>query len=131
MIPSPQNRYLNNSVQTATPGQLLLMLFDGCMRFCKLSIQAIDDKDYSAAHTNLYKAQAIINELIVSLDKNIPISAELERIYEYMHHLLIQANLKKSREPIQEVLGYLVEFKETWSEASKKAYAQAAGVANG
>lgn len=131
MMTTPQNRYLNNSVQTATPTQLLLMLFDGCIRFCKLSMQAIEHKDYEAAHTNLCKAQAIINELVASLDKNIPLSSDLERIYDYMNNLLIQANMKKEKEPVEEVLGYLIEFKETWAEAAKKANARAAGVVNG
>lgn len=126
-----RNKYLETSVQTATPAQLLIMLYDGAIRFCRAGIEGIKENNFEKANLNLCKAQNIISELATNLDKNIPLSTDLSKLYEYFNHRLIEANTKKSVEPAEEVLGYLMEFKETWAEASKKAYAQAAGVANG
>jgi len=119
MIQTPINRYQDNAVQTASPAQLLIMLYDGAIRFCKGSIEAIEQKKYEKANQNLCKAQAIVNELVATLDRSYPISEQLVQLYDYVLHLLIQANVKKQTEPIQEVLGYLVELKETWVQAIK------------
>lgn len=116
-----RNKYMENSVQTATPGQLLIMLYDGAIRFCRAGIEGIKNKDYEAANYNLCRTQSIINELLVTLDRSVPISENLESLYVYMLQQLIQANVKKSIEPAQEVLGYLSELKETWVIAARPA----------
>ncbi|WP_010278695.1 flagellar export chaperone FliS [Paenibacillus senegalensis] len=126
-----RNKYLETSVQTATPAQLLIMLCDGAIRFCRAGIEGIHENNYEKANLNLCKVQNIISELSASLDRNIEVSQELSQLYEYFNYRLIEANTKKAAEPAEEVLGYLVEFKETWVEAAKKANAQAAGVVNG
>ncbi|GIP35614.1 flagellar export chaperone FliS [Paenibacillus sp. J2TS4] len=119
MISTPQNKYLNHTVQTATPAQLLIMLYDGCIRFCKLAIHGLEQNDLQLVNTNLVKAQAIINELIVTLDMNIPLSQDLRQIYDYWNHQLIAANMGKQKEPVEEVLGFLTEMKETWVQAAR------------
>lgn len=119
MISTPQNKYLNHTVQTATPAQLLIMLYDGCIRFCKLAIHGLEQNDLQIVNTNLVKAQAIINELIVTLDMNIALSHDLRQIYDYWNRRLIEANMKKQKEPVEEVLGFLNEMKEAWVQAAK------------
>ncbi|CAM3530389.1 flagellar export chaperone FliS [Marinicrinis lubricantis] len=114
-----RNRYLENSIQTASPAQLLIMLFDGAIRSCKLAIDAIEHRDIPAANRELQKAQAIINEFIITMDKNSELSANLIPLYEYMNRRLFESNTKKNIEPIHEVLGYLTELRETWYQASK------------
>jgi flagellar protein FliS len=130
MLSTPYQKYQQTSVQTASPGQLILMLYDGAIRFVKQGIDAIDKSDIEKANHNLVKAQTIIHELIASLNFQYPISSELVRIYEYMLHRLIEANVKKNKEPASEVLSYLIELKEAWLQASRPV-SQTEQIANG
>lgn len=113
-----RNRYVEMTVQTANSGQLLIMLFDGAIRFCKQAIEAIEDKRFNDANVSLQKTQDIITEFIITLDRTSPIAETLLPLYDYYNRLLIQANIKKSAEPVREVLGYLTEMKETWVQAA-------------
>ncbi|MDQ8734015.1 flagellar export chaperone FliS [Paenibacillus sp. LHD-38] len=125
-----RNKYIQNTIQTATPGQLLIMLYDGAIRFCRQGIEAIKEQRYSDANTNLLKVQDIISEFVITIDRSNPVSENLIKLYEYFNTRLIEANMKKSIEPAEEVLGYLVDLKETWIQASKQ-YNQLAGQVNG
>jgi flagellar protein FliS len=119
MIISPYEKYKQNSVQTSTPGQLVIMLYDGAIRFVKVGIEGISSKDYMKANVNLGKAQTIISELMSTLDHSYPVSKNLFSMYEYMNHLLIQSNIKKETKHAVEALDYLKELRETWVAASK------------
>lgn len=125
---SMRNKYLENSIQTATPAQLLIMLYDGAIRFCKIGSEAIKKKDYSTANENLCKAQAIVNEFIVTLDRNTNVAETLLPLYQYMNAQLVEANLRKNVELVDEVLGYLTDLKETWMQAARAANAAQAQV---
>lgn len=116
-----RNKYLENTVQTATPAQLLIMLCDGAIRFCRAGIEALKASNYPVANTNLVKVQDIISEFSITIDRSAPIAADLLKLYEYFTHRLIEANMKKSVEPAEEVLGYLMQLKETWLQAAKQA----------
>lgn len=119
MINSPYQIYKQSSVQTAAPEQLIIMLYDGAVRFIKAGIENIQQKNYEKANVNLQKCQSVINELIAALNFDIPLSQNLYQIYEYMLHLTIQANLKKDAGLASEALGYLEELRNTWKEAIK------------
>jgi flagellar secretion chaperone FliS len=133
MLLQQRNKYLETSIQTMTPTQLLMMLYDGAIRFCRQGIEAINNNDAANAHMNLTKAQDIIDEFVITLDHDAPIAETLLPLYDYYKHLLTEANIKKSIEPIEEVLGYLSEMKETWMQAAKLANQAIAnaGAANG
>lgn len=131
MIQAQPNKYLENSIQTASPAQLLVMLCDGAIRFGKKSIVDIQNQDYASANTNIGKVQNIVSEFIITLDQSSPLAENLMRLYEYFSYLLIQANMKKDVAPIQEVLGYLSELKETWVQAAKLSNSQRPGTPNG
>ncbi|RTE07942.1 flagellar export chaperone FliS [Paenibacillus whitsoniae] len=120
MIQAQRNKYLENTVQTASPAQLLIMLCDGAIRFCRAGIEALKNHNHQDANTNLVKVQDIISEFTITLDRNAPIAEDLLRLYEYFNHRLIEANIKKTAEPAEEVLGYLIELKETWLQAAKQ-----------
>ncbi|CAM4275210.1 flagellar export chaperone FliS [Paenibacillus tarimensis] len=117
---SPYSIYQQSSVQTASGSQLLIMLYEGAIRFTKSGIEGINNRNYEAANTNLKKAQAIVNELIASLDTKYEIANDLLRIYEYMLHLLIQANVKKEASKAAEVLEHLSELRDAWKQAAKQ-----------
>jgi len=114
MLTSPIQKYQQSSVQTASPGQLILMLYDGAIRFVKLGIAGIEERDISKANNSLIRAQRIINELMASLNTSVPLSATLMGIYDYMNRRLIEANIKKDKAPAEEVLGHLVELRDAW-----------------
>jgi flagellar protein FliS len=120
MIQTQRNKYLESTVQTATPAQLLIMLCDGAIRFCRLGIEALKSNNFQEANNNLVKAQDIISEFVITLDRTSPIAEQLLPLYEYFGFRLIEANTQKSLVPAEEVLGYLIELKETWIEAAKQ-----------
>ena len=130
MISSPYEKYRQNAVQTS-PGQLLIMLYDGAIRFVLAAIDGVTQKDHIKSNTNFGKAQAIISELRATLDHSYEIANSLEKLYEYMNFLLIQANIKKVIEPAEEVLGYLKDLRESWVEANKIAPVNANEVRHG
>ncbi|WP_199616741.1 flagellar export chaperone FliS [Paenibacillus alkalitolerans] len=121
MLQAQRNKYLETTIQTASPAQLLIMLYDGAIRFSKMSIEALNQRQMEEANRNLLKVQDIIREFMVTLDQTSPVSEGLMRLYEYFLQRLMEANMKKEVEPIQEVLGYLVDLKETWIQAAKHA----------
>lgn len=123
MIQSPYQKYRQAQAETASKPKLLIMLYDGAIRFTKIGIEGINSRNFEVANNNLIKSQAIIHELVSSLNFDYPISNDLVRLYEYMLRLLIEANLKKQVGPAEEVLGYLIELRETWVEASKSTFA--------
>jgi flagellar protein FliS len=115
---SQRDKYRENSLKTATPAQLLIMLYEGAIRFCKISIEAINKQDLETAHRNLIKVQDIISEFIITLDKKAPMADALLRLYDYFIFRLTEANVKKDIAPIEEVLAHLVELKQTWIQAA-------------
>ncbi|WP_169084617.1 flagellar export chaperone FliS [Paenibacillus sp. PL91] len=125
-----RNKYLQNTVQTATPGQLLIMLYDGAIRFCRQGIEAIKEQRYSDANTSLLRVQDIVSEFVITIDRTNPISENLLKLYEYFNMRLVEANIKKNIEPAEEVLEHLIELKETWLQAAKE-FNQVVGQANG
>ncbi|KQL36743.1 MULTISPECIES: flagellar export chaperone FliS [Bacillaceae] len=113
---SVHQAYKNNSVSTASPGELTLMLYNGCLKFLGKAKTAITDKNIQEKNVNLQKAQKIIQELMVTLNMNIEISKSMMQMYEYMNHRLIEANIQNSVEVIEEVEGYVTEFRDTWKQ---------------
>ncbi|MEI4769613.1 flagellar export chaperone FliS [Psychrobacillus sp. FJAT-51614] len=113
---SVHQAYKNNSVSTASPGELTLMLYNGCLKFLGKAKVAIVDKNIQEKNVNLQKVQKIIQELMVTLNMNIEISNSMMQMYEYMNHRLIEANMKNDVDIIEEVEGYVTEFRDTWKQ---------------
>ncbi|KAB0442216.1 MAG: flagellar export chaperone FliS [Lysinibacillus fusiformis] len=111
-----QNAYKQNSVTTASPGELTLMLYNGCLKFLNKAKQAIQEKNVQEKNTNLLKAQAIISELMATLNMDIEISKQMLPLYEYMNHRLVEANIQNDLAIIEEVEGLVTEFRDTWKE---------------
>lgn len=111
--------YVQQTSITATPGELLVMLWNAEIKNIKLAILAINKNDMSEAHNKIIKAQEIIGELIYSLDDRYEISAELERMYSFIRSELVQANMKKDVKILENILPLVTEFRDTWEEANK------------
>ncbi|TVY09387.1 flagellar export chaperone FliS [Paenibacillus cremeus] len=121
-----QNKYLETSIQTATPAQLLIMLYDGAIRFCRSAIEAVNQKKYEEAHNFFVRTQDIVMEFAITLDKKAPMAEQLLSLYDYFIFRLTEANTQKVVEPAQEVLAHLMELKETWIQAARQTSSQGA-----
>lgn len=115
------DQYLEQKILSARPEELTLMLFDGMVKFLKQAVLYNDTKNIEKASNAILRAEAIISELSGTLDKSYEISGSLELMYDYMERRLIDANMEKNTEIINEVLGYSEELRDTWKEAMKLA----------
>lgn len=113
------NAYKQNSVTTASPGELTLMLYNGCLKFLTKAKKAIENKDIQEKNTNIQKAQAIISELMVTLKTDEAVGQQMFSLYEYMNRRLIEANINNDTTIIDEVIGLTTEFRDTWKEVIK------------
>ncbi|MTT31573.1 flagellar export chaperone FliS [Terrilactibacillus sp. BCM23-1] len=116
---NPYQKYQQNSVMTASPGELTLMLYEGCLKFIKQGREAIKNQDRSTQNTVLQKAQTIINELIVTLDRKQPISDEMLPLYDYINRRLIEANIKNDPTILDEAEELVTNFRDAWREVIK------------
>src|SRR5690625_522104 len=110
----------NYSVNTASGPQLTLMLYNGCIRFINQGIKALEKNDYELKNKQLQKAQDIIRELMITLDPEVEISKQMMSLYDYILRLLQEGNIKNNIEQIEEALGLITEFRDTWKEAIKQ-----------
>ena len=114
--------YKAQSIQTASPGKLVLMLFDGALRFMAGARKAFGEEDFTKRNedinNNLIRAQNIVTELQASLDMSVPgdLPGTLYRLYDYVLHQLPQANLKKEESPIDEAEKTINELRDAWAE---------------
>lgn len=113
------NQYQNNQIATASREQILLMLYDGAIRFCKQAKKAIQENDTAAKGKYINKAMAIITEFSNSLDHDIggDIAANLDGLYTYMLKELSKANINGDQKPIDSTCNILCELRATWAEA--------------
>ncbi len=112
------NAYMNNQVMTASRTKLVVMLYDGAIRNLKLAKLAIGDKNIEKTNNSVIKAQRILSELMstLNMEDGGEISRNLMALYQYMHQRTIRANIDKNAEILDEVIGYLEELKEAWSQ---------------
>lgn len=115
------NAYQQNSVNTASKEKLLLMLYEGLVKFIKQGISGIEEKNIEKSNINFVKAQNIIREFMVTL--NVELGGEMAKslmaLYDYMYRRLVDANIKKDIEIAGEVLNFAEELKQTFEEAYK------------
>jgi flagellar secretion chaperone FliS len=115
--------YKKNQIINADQAKLILMLYDGAVKFINRALELIPKKKASnieEIHKNIVKAQDIITELTSSLNMDAgDISHRLFSIYMYINQRLIDANIKKNEEPLLEAKKYLLELREAWEKAGK------------
>lgn len=118
---NPYAKIKENSINTATPEELTLMLYNGGVKFLNQAVIALEKKDYEMTNNSIQRAKNIIREFQLTLNMDYDISHELYEAYGYMHRRLTEANIKKDIEILNEVLEYLRSFRDTWKEAMKRA----------
>ncbi|MFY9147353.1 MAG: flagellar export chaperone FliS [Bacillota bacterium] len=121
-IANPYEAYRRTQIQTASRGELLLMLYDGAIKFANQAKKAIEDGEVAHAHLRLIRVQDIVAELSATLDHDSSpdIADGLAKLYDYMMHLLVQANIKKDTEPLDQVISMLLELRETWRQVVRE-----------
>lgn len=118
-MPTGYSAYQNNKVMTASPAELTLMLYEGAIKFCNIAIMGIEQKDIQKAHTNITKVESIIEEFRSTLDFKYPVAKDFDEVYKYLYDRLVQANIKKDKEILEEVLGHLRTMRDTWKEVMR------------
>ncbi len=109
--------YLEQKVMNARPEELTLMLYDGLVKFIKQAILFNEQKAFDKSSNSNLRAQAVLQELRSSLNMDIELSANLEDLYLFMIQHLVDANIEKSNEKLEEVLTLATDFRDTWKEA--------------
>ena len=127
MTKNPYEQYKNNSIATASPAELTLMLYEGAIKFGNIAIKAIEEKDIQKAHVNIVKVQRIIDEFRNTLDFKYPVAKDFDRVYEYLERRLVEANMTKDAEIVEEVVTHLRSMRDTWKEVMKRAKSPAPG----
>lgn len=112
--------YQQGSVNTATPGELTLMLYNGCLKFIRRAKTAIENREVEEKNKNLIKAQNIITELMVTLRTGSELSDQMRTMYDYINQRLMKANIESSVDILEEVESYVMEFRDTWKEVIQK-----------
>lgn len=115
-------QYQESQVLTASKGKLLLMAYDGAIRFIRQAQLSMAEKDYAGQNTNLQKAQRIILELIATLNMKVggDLAQRLLQLYEYMFNRLVEANVTDSQETLEEVQRLLTDLRSAWEEADRR-----------
>lgn len=114
------NAYKQNSVTTASPGELTLMLYNGCIKFIGQAKNAIAEKNIEQRNYYIQRAQAIISEFMSTLNMDYEISHQMLPLYEYMSRRLTEANIQNDASILEEVENLVIEFRDTWKEVIKK-----------
>jgi flagellar secretion chaperone FliS len=117
----PRDSYRKVATQTATPGQLVLMLYDGALKFLETAKTGFDHKDpllfNQTINNNILRAQAIIHEMNASLNMQAggEVASNFRRLYNYFYRRLGEANRKKQKAPIEETIARLRVLRDSWA----------------
>ena len=121
---NPYAKYKSNSISTATPEELTLMLYDGAIKFCNQAAVALEKKDYMKSNKLIQRVQDIIREFQITLKPEYEISAQLNEMYDYIMRTLVNANIRKDDKKLQEATDLIRNMRDTWKEAMKIARAE-------
>ena len=118
---NPWKSYRQTATLTAPPGQVVMMLFDGAVRFLDSGLDGFGEADPGlsnmAIHNNLERAREIIRQLNLALDteRGGDLACELRRLYDYFDRRLLESNVKKKPQAAQEVRRHLAQLRDAWS----------------
>lgn len=115
--------YGQNKVMTASPAELTLMLYEGAIKFCNKAIEGVKEKNIQKAHDNICKVENIIVEFQATLDHKYEVAKDFDIIYDYIYRKLVEANMHKDVEVLEEVLSELRDLRDNWKIIMQKAHA--------
>jgi len=112
--------YQNNKVQTASKGELTLMLYDAGIKFVNKAIIAVEKNDIQGANESIKKAEDVIVEFRATLDHKYQVAKDFDVVYDHMYRRLIEANIKKDKEILETVLVDFKDMREIWMQVMKQ-----------
>lgn len=118
-LPNGYAQYNNSKILTASPAELTLMLYDGAIKFCNIAVLGIEKSDMQKAHNNIVRVERIIEEFRSTLDRKYSVAEDFDRVYVYILQRLYEANIRKDKEILEEVLTHLRSMRDTWVEVMK------------
>ena len=116
-----QRQYQQSQIETASPTRLIVLLYDGAVRFATQGLEALNEQRYEDQNLYLLKTQRIVTELMTSLDRNAggDVAANLYRIYSYVMEQLVRANMQDDPALLQDAIKTLTDLRETWIEIDR------------
>ncbi len=106
---------------SASPAELTLMLYEGAIKFCNMAIMAIEKNDIEKANNNIQRVQRIIDEFRATLDMRYATAEDFDRVYKYLLSRLLEANIYKDKEILEEVNTHLHAMRDTWKQVMEQA----------
>ena len=116
-IANPYKSYKENSVTTACPEELVVLMYRGLEKYIKQGQIYIKEGNFEKTNEVLLKAQDIVCELMFSLDMDVEMSGQLYALYDFLLNCLIEGNIKKEISILQQALGIVSGLREAWEDA--------------
>jgi flagellar protein FliS len=116
-IPNSYMSYKENSITTAGPEELVVLMYKGLEKFIKQGLLYVEQRNYERANEVLLKAQDIVNELMLSLDMDMDISHQLYMLYDFVLVSIREGNVEKECSKLQGALGIVKGLREAWEGA--------------
>lgn len=114
-------QYQRNQIEMASQKQLILMLYDGAIKFLRLAKEGIEEQNLELAHNALIRSQAIVLELLTGLNPDSgKVSEGLSSLYDYFYQRLVEANKEKDTEIIDEIIPYLQDLRGVWEQLEEE-----------
>lgn len=120
-INNPYSKYTTNAINSATPEELTLMLFNGALKFCNQAMAAYEANDYMKFNKLIQRVEDIIREFQITLNRKYEISEQLDTMYNYIYQILLKSNINKDAELLKEATDLIRTMRDTWKEAMKLA----------
>lgn len=114
---NPYAKLKSDAIYTTTPEELTLMLYDGALKFGNRAIIEMEKNDYIQTNVYIQKMKNIIREFQFTLKDGYEISTQLNAMYEYIHRVLTEANVKKDMDKLNEAMDLIRQLRDTWKEA--------------
>ena len=118
---NPYAAYQTSKIQTASPAELTLMLYEGAIKFCNIALMGLEEGDTEKVHHNIVKAENIVIEFLDTLNYKYEVAKDFEKVYNYIYDVLVEANIKKDKELLEEALKHLRGMRDTWKEVMRLA----------
>lgn len=120
---NPYKQYKEQSIMTMTPGELIIVLYEECIKTLNLAIYYIDEKkDMDEAEKAIKKVQRIIHYLDGILDHKYEIAGNLHMLYDYFIRTLVQSNIRKRSEVLKPLVPMIEELKSAFQQAERKVH---------
>lgn len=113
-------QYKLAQIETATPERLIVMLYEGAIKFLHLAAQALENRQWETSNRNILRVEAILLELMNVLDMELgeELAQNLYNLYDYMYRTLVRANIEHKAEAVREVIGLLENLRSAWDEVA-------------